>query len=125
MPRPQPKEKSEVALVLADPDYDSTGADDKPLAKANPAAPPSRGDDWTRQYKALQSLPGFRREADAVEKLLQERNKDWRVQSYRGSDASEETLRSVSRHTRQVLAEPSWATVVRLAPSGEKDNEAA
>jgi tetratricopeptide (TPR) repeat protein/CHAT domain-containing protein len=97
MPRPQPKEKSEVALVLADPDYDSTGADDKPLAKANPAAPPSRGDDWTRQYKALQSLPGFRREADAVEKLLQERNKDWRVQSYRGSDASEETLRSVSR----------------------------
>jgi CHAT domain-containing protein/tetratricopeptide (TPR) repeat protein len=97
MPRPQPKEKSQVALVLADPDYNAIAAQDKPLTKANPAALPSRGDDWTRQYKALQSLPGFRREADAVEKLLQERNKDWRVQSCRGTNASEETLRSVSR----------------------------
>jgi tetratricopeptide (TPR) repeat protein/CHAT domain-containing protein len=98
MPRPQPKKKSDLALVLADPDYNATAAQDKPLAKAKPVTP-KRNDDWTRQmqFKPLQSLEGFRREADAVEKLLTERKKDWRVQSYRGSDASEETLRSVSR----------------------------
>jgi CHAT domain-containing protein/Tfp pilus assembly protein PilF len=98
MPRPQPKKKSDLALVLADPDYNALGAQDKPLAKAKPV-PPKRNDDWTRQmqFKPLESLEGFRREADAVEKLLQERNKDWHVQSCRGSDASEETLRSVSR----------------------------
>jgi tetratricopeptide (TPR) repeat protein/CHAT domain-containing protein len=94
MPRPQPKQKSDLALVLADPDYDSTGADDKPLAKTNPAATP-RGDDLRSQFKALQSLPGFAREAQAVQKLLKDRG--WRPQLHTGADASEETLRSVSR----------------------------
>jgi CHAT domain-containing protein/tetratricopeptide (TPR) repeat protein len=94
MPRPQPKEKSQVALVLADPDYNATGANDKPLAKTNPTATP-RGDDLRSQFKALQSLPGFAREAQAVQKLLKDRG--WRPQLHTGAAASEETLRSVSR----------------------------
>jgi CHAT domain-containing protein len=97
MPRPQPKDKSGLALVLADPDYNATGAEDKPLAKANHAAPPKRNEDAARQFqfKASKSLPGFAREAQAVEKLLKDRG--WRPQLHTGAAASEETLRSVSR----------------------------
>jgi CHAT domain-containing protein len=98
MPRPQPQEKSDLALVLADPDYNANGTEDKQVAKADPATPPKRNEDATRQFqfKPLESLPGFAREADAVEKLLQERP-GWRVQGHRGAQASEETLRSLSR----------------------------
>ena len=68
MPRPQPKEKSDLALVLADPDYNSTGAQDKQVVQANPAAPPKRDEDATRQFqfKPLESLPGFAREVQVV-----------------------------------------------------------
>jgi CHAT domain-containing protein len=98
MPRPQPKDKPGLALVLADPDYNATGADDKLLAKANPTASPKRNEEAARQFqfKPLESLPGFAGEAKAVEQLLTGRP-GWRVQSHRGADASEETLRSVPR----------------------------
>jgi CHAT domain-containing protein/Tfp pilus assembly protein PilF len=96
MPQPQPKEKSDFALVLADPDYNANGAQDQPLIKANQTTPQRRGGDLRGQLKRLQSLPGFAREAKAVEELLQDRP-GWRVQSHYGADASEETLRSVSR----------------------------
>jgi CHAT domain-containing protein len=97
MPRPQPKEKSEVALVLADPDYNANDAENKLVVKAGPAYPPKRNEDAKRQlqFKPLQSLPGFAREAQAVQKLLQERG--WRAQLHTGADASEETLRSAPR----------------------------
>src|SRR5262249_50169694 len=98
MPRPQPKEKSDLALVLADPDYDATAAQDKRVVQADPAAPPRRGDDLTRQFtfQPLKPLKGFAREADAIQKLLQGRD-DWRVQLHTGAAASEETLRSAPR----------------------------
>jgi tetratricopeptide (TPR) repeat protein/CHAT domain-containing protein len=98
MPRPQPQEKSNLALVLADPDYDATAAQDKRVGQANPAAPHRRDDDFTRQFKfkPLKSLEGFAREADAVQKLLQGRGA-WRVRLHTGADASEETLRSAPR----------------------------
>jgi tetratricopeptide (TPR) repeat protein len=91
MPRPQPKDKPDLALVLADPDYDHAGDTGRPTPKTTPAATPLRGDDLTRQFKALKSLPGFSREADAVEKLLRGRP-GWRVQGRRRADASEEAL---------------------------------
>jgi CHAT domain-containing protein/Flp pilus assembly protein TadD len=97
MPRPQPEEKPDLALVLADPDYNANDAQDNRLAKAEPAARQKRNEDAARQFqfRPLESLPGFAREAQAVQKLLKDRG--WHVQSHYGADASEETLRSASR----------------------------
>jgi CHAT domain-containing protein len=89
MPRPQPKDKSDAALVLADPDYDADAA-----GKAVAAAP--LGEDLTRSFKKLRRLPGFAREADAAERLLKDKG-GWKVEGRRGQEASEEALRSAAR----------------------------
>jgi CHAT domain-containing protein len=96
MPRPQPRDKPDLALVLADPDYDADGGPARTAPKTNPAATPLRGDDLTRQFKEPKSLPGFAREADAVEKLLRGRP-GWRVEGRRRAEASEEALRASPR----------------------------
>jgi tetratricopeptide (TPR) repeat protein len=95
MPRTRPAERSDVAVLLADPDYDTIG-DDTPTRKPDVvamvdlprtlifgAAPPRR-------------LPGFAREADAVEALLG-KHAGWRLEVRRGSAATEEALKGAAR----------------------------
>jgi CHAT domain-containing protein/tetratricopeptide (TPR) repeat protein len=91
MPRPLPPQKSDRALVLADPDYDAA-SDHKPVVgPPDPDAELHRSADLTRAGVRFRSLPGFAREADTVARLLQGKP-GWRVQQYHREQASEETL---------------------------------
>jgi CHAT domain-containing protein len=87
-PLPRPADKSDLALLLADPDFES--ADGKP-APAAPASP-----DEKRSLDRVKRLAGFAAEADAVDKLFRGR-RDWRLEPRRDKDASEETLASNHR----------------------------
>jgi AraC-like DNA-binding protein len=80
---------SDRALVLADPDYNATDAENKLVVKADTANPPKGNEDAKRQFqfKPLESLPGFAREAQAVQKLLKDRG--WRPQLNTGVAASQ------------------------------------
>jgi CHAT domain-containing protein/Tfp pilus assembly protein PilF len=75
IPPPLPKKKSDLALVLGDPDFDA-------------------GDgERTRNFKRA---PGSAREADAVVKLLKG-NADWQLVAHRGAAATEEALLAAKR----------------------------
>jgi tetratricopeptide (TPR) repeat protein len=96
MPRPQPPEKPDVAVVLADPDYEAT-SDNEPVSK--PAAVAAAGDvprDLVFGGTAPRRLPGFAREADAAAKLLEAR-RGWREVHLRSASATEEALQKVGR----------------------------
>jgi CHAT domain-containing protein/Tfp pilus assembly protein PilF len=96
MPRPRPRQQSDTALVLADPDYDALD-DSKPPAKAAPVAAVLPDADRDVVFGGRpRRLPGFAREADAVEDLLRAQ-KGWRVEGRRDRRASEEELRSAGR----------------------------
>jgi tetratricopeptide (TPR) repeat protein/CHAT domain-containing protein len=90
--RPQPKAKSAVALVLADPDYESllSGGRQPPGATAQGADAPRSGG------LRFAPLPGFAREADAVARLLRDQS-GWEVRPLRRQEASEEALAKVPR----------------------------
>jgi CHAT domain-containing protein/Tfp pilus assembly protein PilF len=93
MPRPLPKERPAVALVLADPDYDAVG---EPKTLAPEAKRPPGADAPGSPGMRFQSLSGFGREADAVADLFRGRT-NWQVRSLRGAEASEEALAQVKR----------------------------
>jgi CHAT domain-containing protein len=97
LPRPLPRGKSDLALVLADPDYDQLPGPDKPGPGPAPAAPAQRRSSaFRRSGGRFRALPGFAREADAVARLLEGR-RGWRVRSARGPEASEEALKAAAR----------------------------
>jgi CHAT domain-containing protein/Tfp pilus assembly protein PilF len=87
-PRPRPAQEPPVAVVLADPDYDTlggaAGGAGLPGPRPAPGLPPFR------------RLPGFAREADAVTRLLQDQA-GWRAQPLRQLEATEEALAQAKR----------------------------
>jgi CHAT domain-containing protein len=85
MPQPQPQDKAQGALILADPAYDDAGAG------VAGAAPGLRTGVALPKGLRFRSLPGFAREADAVARLLQAQS-GWPVEVRRGVAASEEAL---------------------------------
>jgi tetratricopeptide (TPR) repeat protein len=85
LPRPQPREKSTEALIVADPDYDAV-----PGPGTAPAGRPPGGG------LRFRSLPGFAHEGEAAAKALRGRP-DWRVRVLRGADATEERLANGKR----------------------------
>jgi CHAT domain-containing protein len=94
MPRPEPRGKTDLALVLANPDFDQGGDKDSRPASSPPGH--LRSNDFNQQKLVFKPLPGFAREARAVAKLFQG-HKDWSVRSWLGADASEEKLAAVRR----------------------------
>jgi CHAT domain-containing protein/tetratricopeptide (TPR) repeat protein len=92
MPRPLRGETSDVALIVADPDYDQDGGAGEPVK----AERVPRGADRLRSGLRFVALPGFAREAEAVGKLLTGRP-GWRVVAAQKGDASEDRLAAVKR----------------------------
>jgi CHAT domain-containing protein/tetratricopeptide (TPR) repeat protein len=94
--RPQPPGKSDLALVVADPDYEALDSRDaaKEPAKANLLA--LRAGEGILRGARFERLPGFAREADAVTALLTGRP-GWKVAGARRARASEEQLLKAAR----------------------------
>jgi CHAT domain-containing protein/tetratricopeptide (TPR) repeat protein/predicted Ser/Thr protein kinase len=96
LPRPLPKGRSDLALIVSDPDYDHLPDTDRPPPRSAPTEAQQRSSDFSRQEVRFKALPGSAREADAVAKLLEGRP-GWRVRLARGIDASEEALAAAAR----------------------------
>jgi CHAT domain-containing protein/tetratricopeptide (TPR) repeat protein len=96
LPRPLPKERSDLALIVSDPDYDHLPDTDRPPPRSAPSAAQQRSSDFSRQEVRFKPLPGSAKEAAAVAKLL-EGQRGWRVRLARGKDASEEALAAAAR----------------------------
>jgi CHAT domain-containing protein/Tfp pilus assembly protein PilF len=94
VPRPQPAAKSDLAVILADPDYEATlGEESKKPAKARLVL----GDSGAAvRAGRFERLPGFAREADAVAALLGGRP-GWKVEAARRAAASEEQLARIAK----------------------------
>jgi CHAT domain-containing protein len=92
MPLPLPKERSQRALLLSDPDYDLGGKATKPT-KSQPAG---AGDEPLRAGLRFRSLPGFAREAQVVGKLLGDQP-GWKLETLARGEATEEALTQVAR----------------------------
>src|SRR5262249_47397900 len=91
MPTPLPQERSALALIVSDPDYDLVAGSNKVAAKS------SRQED--AQLPAglrFQSLPGFQRAARAAPRLLAGR-RDWKVVTASRGEATEERLATLAR----------------------------
>jgi CHAT domain-containing protein/Tfp pilus assembly protein PilF len=90
MPRAAPPQKPGPAVLLADPDYDAAAETSRSLSL--PLSPAPRPGALTLHFA---TLPGFAREADAVEKLLRDGKRE--VVSLRRGEATEEALAAVAR----------------------------
>jgi CHAT domain-containing protein/tetratricopeptide (TPR) repeat protein len=90
MPRAAPKEKPGPAVLVADPDFDAAAATSSSLSL--PLNPAPRPGTLTLRFA---TLPGFAREADAVEKLL--RDGKCEVRSLRRGEATEEAVAAAAR----------------------------
>lgn len=98
MPRPVPQEKPGRPVVVANPDYDVLA--EEPSTSPPPtllASTQNRSGEVAKRGLRFQSLPGFRREADAVSKAWRVARPQEPLDSLRGSAATEEKLAEIKR----------------------------
>jgi CHAT domain-containing protein/tetratricopeptide (TPR) repeat protein len=91
MPQPQTRGKPGPALLLADPDYDALGEKPGPRVSASG----SRSGEFTKRRFRFRRLPGFRREAKAVARMLRAARRPLVLRT--GKEATEEVLAAARR----------------------------